>query len=171
MNRRNLVIGGLGIGAVALGAGLALRREPKAVSPAAQAFWNASFQHLDGTPMPVAGLRGKPLLLNFWASWCVPCVKELPEIAFFAKEAQAHWQVLGLAIDEPAAVQAFLKKLTLDLPLGLAGLTGFEMARTLGNTLGGLPFSVAFDEDGEIIWRKLGATNLVELRQMAAKQA
>ena len=170
MNRRNLVIGGLGLGAVALGASLALHREPKPVSKAAQAFWDASFQHLDGSPMPVAGLRGKPLLLNFWASWCVPCVKELPEIAFFAKEAQSQWQVLGLAIDEPAAVQTFLKKLTLDMPLGLAGLTGFEMARTLGNTLGGLPFSVAFDGDGEIIWRKLGATSLAELRQMASKQ-
>jgi thiol-disulfide isomerase/thioredoxin len=170
MNRRHLLIGGLGAGALALGAGLALRREPKPVSAAAQTFWSAKFQHLDGSELAVAGLRGKPLLLNFWASWCVPCVKELPEIAFFGKESP-QWQVLGLAIDEAAAVQTFLKRMTLDMPLGLAGLTGFDMTRTLGNTQGGLPFSVAFDADGEIVWRKLGATNLAELRQMAAKQA
>ncbi len=170
MNRRRLLMGGLGLGAVAVGAGVALRHEAKPVSPAAQAFWDAHFQHLDGSPLAVASLRGKPLLLNFWASWCVPCVKELPDIAAFGKEF-AGWQVLGLAIDEPAAVQAFLKKMNLDMPLGLAGLTGFEMTRTLGNLQGGLPFSVAFGASGEIVWHKLGATDLAELRQMAARQA
>ena len=170
MNRRQLLTGGLGLGAVAVGAGIALHHEAKPLSPAAQAFWNARFQRLDGSELAVTGLRGRPLLLNFWASWCVPCVKELPEIAFFGKESK-DWQVLGLAVDEAAAVQTFLKKLTLDMPLGLATLTGFEMARTLGNTQGGLPFSVAFDADGEIVWRKLGATSLAELRQMAAQQA
>ena len=82
MNRRGLLMGGLGLGAVAVGAGIALHHEAKPLSAPAQAFWDAHFQHLDGSALSVAGLRGKPLLLNFWASWCVPCVKELPEIAF-----------------------------------------------------------------------------------------
>jgi len=170
MNRRHLLMGGVALGAAGLGAGIALRHESKPLSPAAQAFWDARFQHLDGSPLTVTGLQGKPLLLNFWASWCVPCVKELPEIAAFGKEFPA-WQVLGLAIDEAAAVQTFLKKMSLDMPLGLASLTGFEMTRTLGNLQGGLPFSVAFGTSGEIVWRKLGATTLSELRQMASHQA
>ena len=53
----------------------------------------------------------------------------------------------------------------------MAGLTGTDLARTLGNKQGGLPFSVAFNAIGEPIWRKLGATNLEELRQMARQQA
>ena len=169
MNRRRLLMGGVALGAVAVGAGVVLHHEAKPLSPAAQAFWDAHFQHLDGSPLSVTGLRGKPLLLNFWASWCVPCVKELPDIAAFGKEF-AGWQVLGLAIDEAAAVQAFLQKMKLDMPLGLAGLTGFEMTRTLGNLQGGLPFSVAFGASGEVVWRKLGATTLPELRQMAGQQ-
>ncbi len=165
MKRRPLLIGA-GLAAAAIGAGVALRSSGKPLSLAAQAFWAAKFQHLDGSEMTAASLHGKPLLLNFWASWCTPCVKELPDIERFAKETPG-WQVLALAQDTAENVRAFLTKLPLQLPLGLAGLTGFEMARMLGNAQGGLPFSVAFDARGEIIWRKLGPTDLPELKQIS----
>jgi len=164
MKRRPLLIGA-GLAAAAVGAGLALR-SGRALSPEAEKFWAAKFVHLDGSELPAAILRGKPLLLNFWASWCTPCVKELPDIERFAKETPA-WQVLALALDSAENVQAFLTRLPLHLPLGLAGLTGFELARMLGNLQGGLPFSVAFDARGEVFWRKLGPTELPELRQIA----
>ena len=113
-------------------------------------------------------MQGRPLLLNFWATWCPPCVQELPELAQFQREFRAQgWQVLGLAVDSPTPVREFLKKLPLDFDIGMAGLTGTELARKLGNTQGGLPFSVAFGVDGEVIWRKLGSTNLEELRELA----
>jgi thiol-disulfide isomerase/thioredoxin len=166
MKRRPFLIGA-GLAAAALGAGLALRTG-KPLSPEAQKFWAAKFQHLDGSELAVAPLRGKPLLLNFWASWCTPCVKELPDIERFAQE-MPSWQVLALALDQVENVQAFLARLPLKLPLGLAGLTGFEMARMLGNAQGGLPFSVAFDAHGEIFWHKLGPTDLAELRQISQR--
>ena len=113
-------------------------------------------------------MQGRPLLLNFWATWCPPCVQELPELAQFQREFRAQgWQVLGLAVDSPTPVREFLKKLPLDFDIGMAGLTGTELTRKLGNTQGGLPFSVAFGADGEVIWRKLGSTNLEELRELA----
>ncbi|MCV2370046.1 TlpA family protein disulfide reductase [Roseateles oligotrophus] len=170
--RRKLFVAA-GIGAAVIGAGVSLGRRPAgpaSLSSAAASFWNARFDRPEGGELPAASFKGKPLLLNFWATWCPPCVKELPELAQFEREFKGQgWQVLGLAIDSPSAVREFLKKLPLDFPLGLAGLTGTELTRTLGNTQGGLPFSVAFDVSGELIWRKLGATNLAELRQMTGK--
>lgn len=175
-NRRKWLIGAAGVGAAAVGASLAWRRQaappPAALSPAATEFWAGRFERPEGGELIAAELRGKPLLLNFWATWCAPCVKELPELAQFHREFKpAGWQVVGLAVDAPTPVRAFLKKLPLDFPLGLAGLTGTSLTRTLGNTQGGLPFSVAFGASGELIWRKLGATNLEELRQLAHKPA
>jgi thiol-disulfide isomerase/thioredoxin len=170
--RRNLFIAA-GVGAAAIGAGLALRHrpaEPAPLSAAAASFWGARFDRPEGGELLASEFKGRPLLLNFWATWCAPCVKELPELAQFQREFKGKgWQVAGLAVDSPSAVREFLKRLPLDFALGLAGLTGTELTRTLGNTQGGLPFSVAFDASGELIWRKLGATNLEELRQMTLK--
>jgi thiol-disulfide isomerase/thioredoxin len=175
-NRRKWLIGAAGIAAAGVGAGWALRRHragPATVlSPAASAFWGARFERPGGGELVPADLRGKPLLLNFWATWCAPCVKELPELAQFSREFKAKgWQVVGLAVDAPTPVREFLQKLPLDFDLGLAGLTGTDLTRTLGNTQGGLPFSVAFNAEGELIWRKLGATNLAELKQLAGTLA
>lgn len=169
MNRRQtLVLGAAGAGAALLGAALAWRQSGRgpALSEAAAAFWSARFDTVEGQSLLTNSLRGKPLLLNFWATWCAPCVKELPELNRFAREHPA-WQVLGLAVDSPKPVAEFLTKLPLDFPCGMAGLTGTDLARTLGNAQGGLPFSVAFDARGEVFWRKLGATQFDDLQQLA----
>jgi len=171
-SRRTLLLAAAGLGAAGLGVGAALKRQPEALSTQAQTFWLSRFDKLDGGELLTSSLRGKPLLLNFWATWCPPCVKELPEIAQFQREFQAKgWQVLALAVDAPSAVREFLKKMPVDLAMGLAGLTGTELSRKLGNSQGGLPFSVAFSASGEIVWRKLGATSLSDLQQMAAKHS
>ncbi len=167
---RRLVLAGAGVGAAALGAGFAWRKlNPPVASPVAQAFWARRFAGLDGAQLAVAGWRGQPLLLNFWATWCPPCVKELPEINQFYGEAKSKgWQVLGLAIDQAEPVKAFLKKTPLDFPIALGGPDGLSLVRELGNPAGGLPFSVVFDETGEIRWRRLGVTTLQDLRALAA---
>ncbi|MET0517429.1 MAG: TlpA disulfide reductase family protein [Burkholderiaceae bacterium] len=182
--RRNLLVGAAAVIAGGAGAGLAWYRQrpapaqPQAtqaasapVTDAAAGFWAARFERpLGGAELVAASLRGKPLLLNFWASWCAPCVKELPELAQFQRDFKAAgWQVLGLAIDSPDPVREFLQKMPLDFELGMAGPNGTELSRNLGNSQGGLPFSVAFDARGDVVWRKLGATHLQELREMATR--
>lgn len=166
---RRILLGSAGVGAAMLGASLAWRElNPPQASALAQAFWARRFPGLDGQELDVARWRGQPLLVNFWATWCPPCVKELPEINQFYKEAKGKgWQVLGLAVDQLDPVKAFLQKTPLDFAVALAGPEGLGLVRELGNPAGGLPFSVVFDETGEISWRRLGVSRLEELRQLA----
>ena len=161
--RRRLLLGAAAAAGVAAGAWFALRREP-AADPALDALWATNFATPDGGNLAMSTLRGKPLLINFWATWCAPCVREMPLIDRFYKDFKAKgWQVLGLAVDSPTPVRAFLGQLEISFPIGLAGLEGSELSRHLGNERGGLPFTVAFDRRGRPVHRKLGETSYEEL--------
>ena len=119
--------------------------------------------------LSMAAFSGKPLLVNFWATWCPPCVEELPLIDAFWRQNQASgFQVVGLAIDQPTAVRRFLQRQALGFPMGLAGLGGTELAKSLGNASGGLPFSVFFNADGGIWGKKLGQLSQDDLTQWRA---
>jgi len=138
---------------------------------AASAFWGSSFAGLTGEPVAMAGLRGRPLLLNFWATWCPPCVEELPLLnQFHAEQRGSGWGVVGLALDQPQKVQQFLQRIPLDFPVVLGGANGTTLSRALGNEKGGLPFTVLFGPDGGILRRKMGrltAQDLQDWRQKA----
>jgi thiol-disulfide isomerase/thioredoxin len=132
------------------------------------AFWAQQFDTPTGTRLNLARFQGKPLLINFWATWCPPCVKELPELNRFHKDfAPKGWQVIGLAIDGPTPVKEFLAKVGVGFDLGLAGFGGTELSQALGNEAGGLPFSVVIDAQGRVRHRKMGATSYEELAQWA----
>jgi thiol-disulfide isomerase/thioredoxin len=131
-------------------------------------FWQLAFDRPEGGQIALASLRGKPVLINFWATWCPPCVKEMPELDRFQREFAAKgWTVLGLAIDGPTPVREFLAKVRVGFTLGLAGLDGTELSQKLGNASGSLPFSVMLDAQGRIAQRKLGVTHFDELAAWA----
>lgn len=173
MNRRNaLLTGGVGVLAAAGGAGWAWwrHRETEADAGAEQAVWQERFERPEGGELAMGNLRGQPLVLNFWATWCAPCVKEMPLLDAFYKEHKAKgWHVVGLAIDSPTPVREFLGKLPITFPIGLAGLNGVDLSRNLGNPSGALPFSVAFDRQGKAISRKLGLLKPEDLAIWAEK--
>lgn len=131
-------------------------------------WWDRVLVTPDGQNLSMATFRGQPLLVNFWATWCPPCVEELPLLNRFAQEqAAAGWRVLGLAVDQVPAVQAFLQRLPLVFPVGMAGLEGVALSRALGNATGALPFTVVLGPDGAVLQRKLGKVSVDDLRQWA----
>lgn len=120
-------------------------------------FWALSFDTPEGSRLTLQSLRGRPLLINFWATWCPPCVEELPLLNAFHQENSAKgWQILGLAVDKVEPVRAFLVRQPLAFPVALAGMDGLNLSRTLGNQVGGLPFSVLIGADGAVLQRKIG---------------
>lgn len=170
MNRRGVWMAGLGACAAAAGAGLAWwRLQPgPSLSGAEADFWNSEFPGVTGAPLAMSAFRGRPLLLNFWATWCPPCVEELPLLNRFYREQRSKgWQVLGLAVDRAEPVAQFMARLPLEFPVGLAGLAGTELSRSLGNPSGALPFSVVFGAEGPIVHRKLGKLSADDLAQWA----
>jgi thiol-disulfide isomerase/thioredoxin len=165
---RRLLLSATAATAAAVGAGVALWRlqvpEGPAAVPPIEGFWSMQWDTPQNTRLAMDSFRGRPLLVNFWATWCAPCVEELPLINDFYRQNMSNgWQVLGLAVDKLAPVQSFLQKMPLDFPIGMAGANGAELGRGLGNLAGGLPFSVVLNRDGMVVQRKLGRLNPADL--------
>lgn len=169
MNRRLALMSGAAVAAGMAGAGAAWWRSRNAVAGGGASIWPLHFETPAGDRLVLADLRGKPLLLNFWATWCPPCVSELPLLDRFHREQQAAgWQVVGLAVDNLAPVREFLGKHPVGFAIGLAGVEGVELSRTMGNAGGALPFSVVFDRAGQAVERKLGVIKPDDLTRWAA---
>ncbi|MES2974041.1 MAG: TlpA disulfide reductase family protein [Pseudomonadota bacterium] len=167
-SRRRLLQVGVAAGAALAGAGFAWWKfQPHAAdSGAASALWALSFDTPSGSTLAMQSLRGRPLLVNFWATWCPPCVEELPLLDRFYKEnSSKSWQVVGLAIDQPSAVRNFLQKMPVSFPVGMAGLGGTELGRSLGNSAGGLPFTIVLGADGSLLHRKMGKVSPADLER------
>ena len=170
MKRRQVVVGG-GVAVVAVAAGVWWRSRT-GEEPGDAAFWTLRFDRPEGGELVVASLRGRPVLLNFWATWCAPCVTEMPLLDRFQRDQGPRGvQVVGLAVDGPTPVREYLAHRPVTFPIGLAGLDGVELARTLGNSSGALPYSLLFDASGRVVKRKLGALHSPDLADWAQAAA
>jgi thiol-disulfide isomerase/thioredoxin len=153
--RRRAAIGLIGTGALGAGVGAAWWRSQRA--EAEPELRNLRFDKPGGGQFSFESVAGKPLVLNFWAPWCVPCVTEMPLLdRFYAQQHAKGWEVLALAIDQEAPVSAFVAKHALRLPVALGGADGLSLSWQLGNKAGGLPFTVVLRADGHVGERKLG---------------
>ena len=100
---------------------------------------------------------GRPLLINVWASWCGPCIEEMPELQRFASSQDIKGvQVIGLALDTPEAIQDFLTRVPVDYPILVDTPGPADASVWLGNRKGVLPYSVLVGADGKIVKQKVG---------------
>jgi thiol-disulfide isomerase/thioredoxin len=137
-----------------------------AAPSAVEQFYGRTLPDAGGKAADMKQWKGRPLVLNFWATWCAPCVEEMPELTSLQKELQAkNVQILGIGIDNPANISAFAAKYKIGYPLYVAGMEGSELSRQLGNQAGGLPFTVLVDASGKIKKTYLGKLKMEALRQ------
>jgi len=145
-----------------LGAVLSARapRTPSglAVAKKGQPIPDLSLTDLQGRPVSLASsYRGRPLLVNLWASWCAPCVTEMPELQAFSREQGTNGiQVVGIALDDPAAVKAFLARIAVTYPILVDTPGARDAGVRLGNAAGVLPYSVLVSRDGVLLKQRIG---------------
>lgn len=162
--RRNfLVLGGVGAAAAIAGgvAGALLLQSRSGAAP----LLASSFPDSSGRIWRLSEMQGKPLVCNFWATWCEPCREELPLLdRMFSENAAKGLNMVGIAVDNEANVLNFSKTTTFGFPLLVGGAGVIDLMRQLGNTAGALPFTVLLDAAGRLRRRKLGAYTAPELR-------
>ncbi len=106
---------------------------------------------LDGSVRNIKEWDGKVILLNFWATWCPPCKREIPDFIELQNEyGDQGFQIIGVAIDDEAAVREFVDKVGINYPIMPVQAEAVELSRRYGNASGGLPHSVFIDRNGEI---------------------
>lgn len=109
----------------------------------------------------------KIIVLNFWATWCPPCRKEIPDlIELQNKYGTSNVQVIGVAIDEVERVNQFAMDIGINYPILLAEINGFDLAKSYGNVLGALPFSAIIKRDGIISSTHTGALSMEDLEDL-----
>ncbi len=129
-----------------------------AAGNAAALLLAAEIPDLDGKPQPLSQWRGKVVVVNFWATWCAPCREEIPVfIRLQDKYRSRGLQFVGIAIDQPEKVRPYAAELGMNFPVLIGDVGAIDLARTLGNRAGVLPFTVILGRDGKIFRTEIGA--------------
>lgn len=159
------------LAALAMGVAVALWQTP-AADPALDALWQQRFPNPEQQPQALAQWRGRPLVVNFWASWCVPCREEMPDFERLRARYRARGvEFVGIAIDRPENVAAFLQKTRVSYPILVGGGAAHRLSRELGNPHGGLPHTLVLDQNGKIVVNHLGRLGFDELDAILARVA
>ncbi len=164
------------LGVVALAAGLYFGRDMResstrdVVGKSAAPLLGISLPDTKGREQPLAQWKGKVLVVNFWATWCVPCREEMPEFVRAQQELGSRGvQFVGIAIDQADKIDAFAAELQLNYPALVGGYGAIELSKAMGNRLGALPFTVIVDRAGTVAHTQLGPLKETQLRSILSQ--
>jgi thiol-disulfide isomerase/thioredoxin len=165
-----LIAGGLGLWLGQRSQPIPLTHDPLTVETIAigQRLPETRLPDLDGVEREIGEWAGKLTVINFWASWCPPCIEEMPILAAF-HEAHEDAQVLTIALDQPELARAFLDELGVDLPALVAVPGPQDLSVRLGNSRGVLPYTVVVDADWKLRERHLGKVDRPMLEAWRAR--
>jgi thiol-disulfide isomerase/thioredoxin len=133
----------------------------------AEPVFAASFKDLDDKLQPLKQWRGKVVVLNFWAPWCPPCREEMPDfIKLQDKHRERGLVFIGVALDEKIKVQAFVDEMGVNYPILLGEMEAVDLAKKIGNRLGGLPFTVVIDRNGKVVASEVGGLTMARMEKI-----
>ncbi len=175
MSLRQFII--LALTGILLGAGAAMiyrwvqeEQLPVPVEGRVERVPDFTLDDLEGSPWRMEEWRGRVMVLNFWATWCPPCRREMPLFVRLDEEFRDQGVLfVGIAIDDPQSVQDFVDTHGIEFPILLGQEKGIELARQLGDRLGALPFTVVTDRRGRIILRRAGEMTERTLKPLLEK--
>ena len=164
---RGVIVAGVALAALA--AGVYFGRLGSEDPPVA-ALLGLSLPDTEGRDQRLDQWKGKVLVVNFWATWCEPCRKEMPDFV----QAQADsggkgLQFVGIAIDQPDKIRQFSTELKLNYPSLIGGYGALELSKTFGNELMALPFTLILDRDGKVAYAQMGPLKPGNLEAIVGK--
>ena len=145
-------------------------KHSQSAAASTQPLFAATFPDENGKPQNLKQYTGKIVVLNFWATWCEPCREEMPELsALHEMYKDKNVVVLGIAVDEAAAIKDFVKETKVSYPLLVADMQGMEIASHLGNDKSVLPYTVIIKADGSVAKTYFGRVTKPLLEQTLSK--
>jgi len=127
----------------------------------------SSFKDFGRTMQPLSQWKGKTLVVYFWATWCKPCLTEVPElIKLYDKYRSRDVVIVGIAVDNADKVEKFTKEYGISYPIVYGGTEAVNLSKQMGNKIGGLPYSVVIDAKGKVVSTILGESPKGKLEQI-----
>ncbi len=170
--KKNIAIGLLLIAIATAGYLLQIYLQPAAPPPTgtlAESKLDFTLADLQGQPRQLSEWRGQALLVNFWATWCAPCRREIPLLKQTqARQAENHLQIIGVAVDFREQVEIYAKDAEFNYPILIGQEDAMAAAEASGIEFVGMPFTLVVSPDGSMIKAHIGEIREEHIEQIVS---